>query len=68
MRKPGFCICENKDADQLPGDREVDPGLPHVMEKLGKFKFFQGQGIVREICKLSGKLRNIVKCQGLLKI
>ena len=21
MRKPDFCICENKDADQLPGDR-----------------------------------------------
>ena len=21
MRKPAFCICENKDADQLPGNR-----------------------------------------------
>ena len=22
MRKPAFCICENKDTDQLRGDRE----------------------------------------------
>ena len=27
MRKPDFCICENKDADQLPGNREVDQRL-----------------------------------------
>ena len=27
MRKPAFCICENKDADQLRGDREADPRL-----------------------------------------
>ena len=24
VRKPAFCICENKDADQLPGNREAD--------------------------------------------
>ena len=24
MRKAAFCICENKDADQLPGNREAD--------------------------------------------
>ena len=38
MRKPDFCICENKDADQLRGNREadqrlcfryIDTGLPH---------------------------------------
>ena len=23
MRKPTFCICENKDADQLRGNREA---------------------------------------------
>ena len=23
MRKPTICICENKDADQLPGNREL---------------------------------------------
>ena len=24
IRKPAFCICENKDADQFRGDREAD--------------------------------------------
>ena len=27
MRKPTFCICENKDADQLRGKREADQRL-----------------------------------------
>ena len=27
MRKPAFCRCENKDADQLRGDREADQRL-----------------------------------------
>ena len=27
MRKPAFCICKNKDADQLRGDREADQRL-----------------------------------------
>ena len=27
MRKPRFCICENKDADQLRGNREADQHL-----------------------------------------
>ena len=27
MRKPAFCICENKDADQLRGDRKSDQRL-----------------------------------------
>ena len=27
MRKPAFCICENKDADMLRGDREADQCL-----------------------------------------
>ena len=27
MRKPDFCICENKDADQLGGNREADQRL-----------------------------------------
>ena len=27
MRKPDCCICENKDADQLRGNREVDQRL-----------------------------------------
>ena len=24
VRKPAFCICENKDADKLHGNREAD--------------------------------------------
>ena len=27
MRKPAFCICENKDADQLRGNSEADQRL-----------------------------------------
>ena len=27
MRKPAFCICEKKDADQLRGNREADQRL-----------------------------------------
>ena len=27
MRKPAFCICENKDADQLCGNPEADQRL-----------------------------------------
>ena len=27
MRKPAFCICENKDADQLRGNCEADQRL-----------------------------------------
>ena len=27
MRKPKFCICKNKDADQLRGNREADQRL-----------------------------------------
>ena len=27
VRKPAYCICENKDADQLRGDREADQRL-----------------------------------------
>ena len=27
MRKPAFCMCENKDADQLRGSREADQSL-----------------------------------------
>ena len=27
MRKPAFCICENKDADLLVGNRAADTGI-----------------------------------------
>ena len=46
MRKPAFCICENKDADQLRGNREADQRLCfrytdstiHLLPKYEKFK------------------------------
>ena len=32
----------------------------------GKFNFFQGEGIVREFCDVSGKNEILQKCQGIL--
>ena len=52
MRKPDFCICENKDSDQLRGNREADqrlcfrytdsiiPLLPNITKVLGDPKGF----------------------------
>ena len=65
VRKPAFCILKTKVLISFAVT--VTAGLPRVREKSGKLKFFQGQGIVREFCKLSGKLRNIVKCQGIVR-
>ena len=42
----------------------VGPGFIHVREMSGKFKNFQGQGIVREFHNLSGKIEFLLKCQG----
>ena len=46
MRKPDFCICENKDADQLRGDREADQRLcfryiDSTIPLLSKFRNFK---------------------------
>ena len=38
-------------------------GLPRVRE----IEFFQGQGIVREFCELSGNFGNMGKCQGIVR-
>ena len=38
----------------------------HVSEMSGKFKFFQGQGILREFCDMSGKDEILQKCLGIL--
>ena len=43
MRKPAFCICENKDADQRGGNREADQCLcfrytDSTIPLLSKFK------------------------------
>ena len=45
MRKPAFYICENKDADQLRGNREADqclcfPYTDSTIPLLSKSKFF----------------------------
>ena len=37
-----------------------------VREMSEKFKFFQGQGIVREFCDVSVKNEILQKCQGIL--
>ena len=39
-------------------------GFIRVREMSGKFKIFQGQGIVREFHNLSGKIELLLKCQG----
>ena len=39
-------------------------GFIRVREMSGKFKIFQGQGIVREFHSLSGKIEFLLKCQG----
>ena len=39
-------------------------GFIRVRDMSGKFKFFQGQGIVREIYVVSVKNRYLLKCQG----
>ena len=44
--------------------REKEPGFIRVREMSGKFKIFQGQGIVREFHNLSGKIEFLLKCQG----
>ena len=42
----------------------TSPGFIRVREMSGKFKIFQGQGIVREFHNLSGKIEFLLKCQG----
>ena len=41
-------------------------GFICVREMSGNFKFFQGQGIVREFHIVSGKNEILSKCQGIL--
>ena len=42
----------------------MNSGFIRVREMSGKFKFFQGQGIVREFYVVSGKIECLLKCQG----
>ena len=41
-----------------------ESGFIRVREMSGKFKFFQGQGIVREFYAVSVKNEVLLKCQG----
>ena len=43
---------------------ETNAGFIRIREMSGKFKIFQGQGIVREFHNLSGKIEFLLKCQG----
>ena len=40
MRKHTFCICKNKDADQLRGNREADQLLCFLLQGIVKFFYF----------------------------
>ena len=51
MRKPAFCICENKDADQLRGNREADqrlcfPYTDSTIPLLSKYEIFKPLAIL----------------------
>ena len=40
VRKPAFCICENKDADQLRGNREADQRLCFFATRIVQSLYF----------------------------
>ena len=52
VRKPDFCICENKDTDQLSGNREADQRLcfcymDNTIPPLPKNKFQASSHLMR---------------------
>ena len=56
MRKPAFCICENKDADQRCGNREADQCLcfrytDSTIPLLSKFKIVGGVALTKYLPK-----------------
>ena len=48
----------------LKSANQTKAGFIRVREMSGKFKFFQGQGIVRDFYVVSGKNECFLKCQG----
>ena len=63
MRKPAFCICENKDADQLRGNREADQRLcfryiDTLVKGLSNLKPFRIKIILKRIL-LKDETKNI---------
>ena len=53
MRKPDFCLCENKDADQLRGDREADQRLRFRYTDNNASSYIQG--LQRPVCVRPGR-------------
>ena len=69
MRKQAFCICENKDADQLRGDREADQHLcfryiDSAFPLLSKYKIssFQPYSVAVQpgLCRTRSETRMLV--------
>ena len=69
MRKPTFCICENKGADQLCGDGEADQRLcfryiDSTIPLLSKFKnssFLQSSVAAQpDLCQTRSETRMLV--------
>ena len=59
MRKPAFCICENKDADQLRGNCKADQRLcfrfiASTIPLLPKYKISIGDCTARFVSDLVG--------------
>ena len=56
MRKPDFCICENKDADQLRGNCEADQRLcfryiESTIPLLSKYEASVAERLSYPLCK-----------------
>ena len=56
MRKPTFCICENKDADQLRGNREADQRL--CFRYIVQFLFILNPKFLAIFCVASDLVEN----------
>ena len=69
MRKPTYCICENKDADQLRGNREADQHLSFcytdstipLLPKSGISSLYPSSVAVQPgLCRIRSETRRLV--------
>ena len=78
MRKPAFCICENKDADQLLCFRYIDTTIPLLSKSEIQASSYllwlyspvcvgPGQKPGRPVFSLRGSFRDENLCKGLLQ-
>ena len=59
MRKPDFCICENKDADQLRGNREADHAFVFTTLTLQSLYFLARlHEVQKSYCSHPGRTRS----------